>query len=281
MAGFEQLDRIVTLKVKYTTIGNVSINTGRGDGIRDNLVIREAGAGSNPVISGSGVKGVVRSTIEAMLTRASESATDAGEKERLKVCIPPTCRGTRYVLDSQGNIVKDRNGKLKTEPYDPPNRLVYTDTCEIDVITPNEKPCLVCQMFGNTKQKGKVIFHDAKADRRIATMSRTHVAIARDSEIASGGALMTLETVPSGEVFNGSVVLVNPDEWMVGAVYEVLGKLIPKLGVGAKTTNGYGELKVEITPELTLRPVSETETLQNYIDSCLTKWHTLTQVSIT
>ena len=37
----------------------------------------------------------------------------------------------------------------------------------------------------------------------------------------------------------------------------------------------------EITPELTLHPVSETETPQQYIDSCLIDWHTLTQVSIT
>ncbi|MGQ9609687.1 MAG: RAMP superfamily CRISPR-associated protein [bacterium] len=254
MNGFEKLERIVVLNIEYKTRGNLSINTGHGDGIRDNLVIRGGGFETDPVISGSSVKGVVRSTIEALLTQASESQSDPKEKERLKVCIPITC------------FEKD---------HLPPNRF-HPDHCI------KAKPCLVCQMFGNTQHKGRVIFHDAKLpkDSNISTISRTHVAIDRNTGTARGGALMTIETVPSGAVFNGSIVLINPDKWMVGAIYDVMSKLIPKIGIGSKTTNGYGELDICIDAKLPLRPRNEKEETNAYINSCLDEWKKLLGVNI-
>lgn len=322
MGGFERLERIVTLNVTYKTLGNLSINTGRGDGIRDNLVIRGGGVESDPVISGSSVKGVVRSTIEALLTQASESQNDP-EKERLKVCIPLTCFEEGHLPPNRFHpdvCVKDEQlfniqidfDKMKNEDaikqisgkFKEKNRSLYGDLSlvkrdnkrlllsdglyEYEIrkdkkeIYRKAKPCLVCQMFGNTKHKGRIIFHDAKLpkDSSVSTISRTHVAINRNTGTASSGALMTIETVPTGAEFSGSIVLINPEKWMVGAIYEVMKNLVPKIGIGAKTTNGYGELEVTITPELTLCPQEDREEPNSYISSCLEEWNKLVKVNI-
>jgi CRISPR type III-B/RAMP module RAMP protein Cmr6 len=244
VGGFEKLERIVVLDVTYETVSNMSINTGKGDGIRDNLVIREAGPESNSVISGSGVKGVVRSTIEALLTQTYKDTKD----EDCKVCVPATC--------------------LEDDRTLPPDRLDSRDC--------NEDPCFVCQIFGNTKQKGRVIFHDAKAMKTVTTIDRSHNAIARGSGRVGGadkgGPIRNIEAVPSNEAFRGSIVLVNPDEWMVGAIYDTL-YLIQNLGIGSKTTAGYGQLKVHVEPYFDVKPKGEAaDFIKEYIETCKEIW---------
>ena len=279
MAGFEKLERIVVIPVRYTTRGNLSIFTGRGDGIRDNLVVREGGPESNPVITGSSQKGVSRNIIEALFTRASQMAERDEEKERLKVCVPPTCKGQRYKVDEKGTPVSDNKGKpVLEDDYIPENRL-DPKNCEERILR-GEKPCPVCQMFGNTRMKGRVIFHDAKAEGEIRPIERTHVAIDRGSGTQSRGALMKLETVPSRVTFSGSIVLVNPDDWMVGAIIETL-KLLPYIGVGAKTTSGYGELCVEIGPlEFPLPDPRDTRSPEKYQEDCIREWRELIKLEL-
>jgi CRISPR/Cas system CSM-associated protein Csm3 (group 7 of RAMP superfamily) len=103
-------------------------------------------------------------------------------------------------------------------------------------------------MFGNQNQAGRVNFHDARVRNgdRVVTLSRTHVAITRDTRTAAGGALLTMETVPSETKFTGTIVLTNPSNWMVGAVLATLD-LLPKIGLGAKKTSGYGKVNVQVT----------------------------------
>jgi CRISPR/Cas system CSM-associated protein Csm3 (group 7 of RAMP superfamily) len=209
---FDQLERVVVLKVTFTTRENLSINTGREEGLRDSVVIREGGPHTNPVISGSSVKGVVRSTLEALLSQAG-----------YEICVPDTCRspgvsGTR--LSARACAEAPRN---------------------------KQRPCLVCELFGNTVQAGRANFQDARAprDRRVQTIERTHVALTRDTHTAARGALVTMETIPAAETFHGEVVIVNPQPWMVGAILFVLERL-PAFGIGAKRSSGYGSLEVKV-----------------------------------
>jgi CRISPR/Cas system CSM-associated protein Csm3 (group 7 of RAMP superfamily) len=216
---FDQLQRILVIPVEFTTWGNLSINSGRDDGARDSLVIREGGPYSNPVLSGSSLKGVVRSHIEAQLSAAGK-----------EVCLPPTC----FTPDPQG-----RGSKKPDSRRDP------RDCAAAPV------PCRVCQLFGNTRQAGRALFQDARANpgHRVTTLERTHVALTRDTRVAGksdrGGALVTMETIAADEVFGGRVVLLNPEGWMAGAILSTLERL-PLLGVGAKRTSGYGTVTVEI-----------------------------------
>jgi CRISPR-associated RAMP protein (TIGR02581 family) len=208
--GFQKLHCIVSVPYEVTTKGNLSIGTGKGDGLRDNLIIREGGPESGPVISGSSVKGMARSTIEGILAEAEPG----------HICVPFVCLG------------RDRNlPEGRKEDCGRSSR---------------DNPCPVCQMFGNTEMSGRVSFRDAHlAGDLPETYERTHVALRRDTKTAAGGALVTIETLPPGVKFRGEVVLTNPDDWMVGAVIHVL-ELLPAVGLGAKKTSGYGEVEVEV-----------------------------------
>ena len=218
-SGFQKLHCIVSVPYEVTTKGNLSIGTGKGDGLRDNLIIREGGPESGPVISGSSVKGMARSTIEGILAEAMPN----------QVCVPFVCLG------------RDRNL--------PEGR---KDDCGQ---SSKDSPCPVCRMFGNTEMSGRVSFRDAHLQGDLPeTMERTHVALRRDTKTAAGRALMTIETLPPGVKFRGEVVLINPEDWMVGAVIHAL-ELLPVIGIGAKKTSGYGEVEVEVDPvEYRLKP---------------------------
>jgi CRISPR-associated RAMP protein (TIGR02581 family) len=210
VVGFQQLRSVLVIPYAVITTGSLSIGTGKGDGLRDNLIIREAGPESNPVISGSSVKGMVRSTIEAVLAQAMPG----------QICVPFVCLG-RDRTPPEGR--KDDCGRSS-----------------------RDNPCPVCRMFGNTEMAGRASFRDAHLKGDIPeTTERTHVALRRDTRTAAGGALVTIETLPPGVKFAGEVVLTNPEDWMVGAVIQAL-ELLPSIGIGAKKTSGYGEVDVEV-----------------------------------
>jgi len=209
-SGFQRLHCIISVPYEVTTKGNLSIGTGKGDGLRDNLIIREGGPESGPVISGSSVKGMVRSTIEGILAEAMPG----------QICVPFVCLGRDRSLP-EGR--KDDCGRSS-----------------------RDNPCPVCRMFGNTEASGRVSFRDAHLQGDIPeTTERTHVALRRDTKTAAGGALVTVETLPPGVKFQGEVVLTNPEDWMAGAVIEALN-LLPSIGIGAKKTSGYGEVDVKV-----------------------------------
>jgi len=184
--GFQRLEAVIEIPFMLTTVGSVSIGTGKGDGLRDNLIIREAGPESKPMISGSSVKGMVRSTIEAVLAQAMPG----------EICVPFVCLGRdRTVPEGR----KEDCGRSS-----------------------RDNPCPVCRMFGNTEMAGRASFRDAHLEGDFPeTTERTHVALRRDTKTAAGGALMTIETLPPGVTFTGKVVLKHrhrsqEDQWVWG-----------------------------------------------------------------
>lgn len=247
-SSFASLERIVTINVTYRTHGMVAMNTGRGDGLQDNTVSRASGAESPPILLGSGLKGVSRSLIEAILAQAAPD----------QVCAPKVC-------------CQQPRGPERP----PPGRKAF---CEDEA---QGGPCPACQMFGNTRMRGRVTFHDAHPDSEVHTTARTHVGIARATGTAAHQALMTMEAVPGmGMPFTGKVTLVNPDPWMVGAIWETL-PLLASVGIGAKKTSGYGDVVVQERPILTftLRPAGEQVSDADYLQSCREAWRQLAKIA--
>lgn len=244
--GFHKLERIVSLDVTYQTYGYVSVHIGLGDSVHDNLVIREGGEDTKPIIPGSTIKGVVRSLVESILAQAGE-----------QICVPFPCSPTQR----QGG----RTMHIQIDPQRP-------IPCELR----NASPCSACQLFGNTQQRSRVTFHDAKtilSAEEVTTLTRRHVAIDREKGTQFGGALMAVEAVPGDELeFVGLVTLINPDPWMVGAVRETL-PLLRHAGVGARKSRGYGDLIVTPkTVEFVIHPANERQTAAEYQSNCEQAW---------
>jgi hypothetical protein len=58
--------------------------------------------------------------------------------------------------------------------------------------------------------------------------------------------------------------------------------LLPSLGVGAKKTSGYGQLKVKTSdPEFPLHPESDKETPTEYKIRCLRAWAKKAKADVT
>jgi len=233
---FEKLDRIIEVTVEYTTLGTLSIGAGdQPQSTVDSPVVR---IGAEPVIPGSSLKGALRSNLEAILSG-----------QGVAVCVPYTAIPNEIRKDHRVDQYLSEIGRL--------------NTCK-----PTQDICPVCQMFGTAGGtqglSGRVMVLDARlqgAFNPTILTERAHVAITRDTRSQAGGALVSVEAVDAGVKFSGVIRLINPEDWMVGAILRSL-EALGYLGIGAKKTSGYGQLQVEpqkvVIRRLTARGWEET-----------------------
>ena len=216
--AFERLERIIDIEVKYTTQGALAISAGDQPAeIVESPVIK---LGGKPVIPGSSLKGALRSTLESMLAA-----------QGVEVCVPFAAipRPQR-----KGEAQKEYLRKIGREK-----------PCgDMDNL------CPVCSIFGAMGGRqglmGRALVLDATTEEgHYELIERSHVAIMRDTKSQSDGSLMTIEAVDAGAVFQGTIRLVNPEDWQIGAVVRAL-EGVAMLGVGGKKTAGYGSLAHEI-----------------------------------
>lgn len=216
--GFERLEEVVEIEVEYTAKSCLAIGAGREISFEatESPVVR---VGNQPVIPGSTLKGVIRSTLESLLTQ-----------DNVKVCVPSATIPGSIRRDEHQDYVREIGRQMP---------------CGL------ENPCPVCQIFGTTGQReglsGKAIFLDAQPIEgvKVELIERTHVALTRDTKSQAGGKLMSLQAVDAGAKFKGVIRLINPREWQVGAILQAL-ETVKMLGIGSKKTAGYGEIGIEI-----------------------------------
>jgi CRISPR/Cas system CSM-associated protein Csm3 (group 7 of RAMP superfamily) len=239
---YQQLAQVIHIPMTYRTYGALAVRTGLGDGVRDNLVMREGGDGSRPIIPGSTLKGVTRHLLESILAQVMPN----------QICVPS-------VVAPPGGV---------------PGRKVPCDNRDYSGPT-----CPICQLFGNTQLRSRITFHDAKIaepPEEQTTFTRTHVAIDRQTGTQYRQMLMSSEVVPGNAMrFEGAVTLLNPEAWMVGAVTEV-SPLLAYYGVGGMKSRGYGDLKVQVgLPAFVVRPKQDEQTPEAYQAACLTAWQAM------
>lgn len=219
--GFEKLEKIAEVQVEYKTLGALAIHASKDAPFEatDSPVVK---IGGKPVIPGSSIKGVLRSTLEAMLSA-----------EGLMVCVPAAAIPKTPKGEDRDRYTKNYVSNINRKSPCPVNDL-----------------CPICEIFGTTGAReglsGKAIFLDAKSDTEIKPIERTHVAIMRDTKSQAAGSLMTIQAVDAGTVFYENIRVINPIDWQIGALIQAL-HTINMTGIGAKKTSGYGELEVKIT----------------------------------
>jgi CRISPR/Cas system CSM-associated protein Csm3 (group 7 of RAMP superfamily) len=239
---YQQLAQVVHIPMTYHTNGALAVRTGLGDGVRDNLVMREGGDGSRPIIPGSTLKGVTRHLLESILAQVMPN----------QICVP-------LVVAPSGGVA-GRKVPCDHRDYRGPI-------------------CLICQLFGNTRLRSRITFHDAKIDappEEQTTFTRTHVAIDRRTGTQYQQMLMSSEVVPGNAMqFKGAVTLLNPEAWMVGAVTE-MSPLLTYYGVGGMKSRGYGDLQVHVgLPVFVVRLTQDEQTPEVYQAACVTAWQAM------
>lgn len=187
-----------------------------------------------PYIPGSSLKGKTRAEAERIL-----------RKEGAFVCFPPD--------------VKNMCGSLKDNP---------------------DEFCLCCKIFGTAASgrgisvASKVRFRDAYPTKTVDTLlQRTGIAIDRQTETVSRGALYSIEAVPAGTVFNFEVVAENLTDEELRVLCAAL-KSVEHSALGGSSSRGFGKVKIGIdnVVEHTAKYYLGKESEKEYAGETLKKW---------
>lgn len=230
---FERLTGFIEIDLEITARSALAIRAGKTAAFEavDSPVIMSRG---EPIIPGSSLKGALRSTLESLLAQAG-----------IPVCVPDAAIPKEW----RGKVIR---GPAEREEY--ARSIGRLPACSAD------QPCPVCQIFGTAGGQhglaGRAMFLDAWVRPPYSLIERQHVAIARDTRSQAGGKLMSVQAVDAGAVFQGQIRLVNPEDWMVGALLRAL-EGVEFLGLGAKKTAGYGQVAIRVTAIRVRRPTSD------------------------
>lgn len=227
---FEKLENIVEIEVEYLNKSTLAIQSGREPALSavDQPVLK---IGGEPAIPGSSIKGALRSILEALLSQNGK-----------KVCVPEATIPIKE-RDKKGYAYKI--GRLP--PCDPKNEI-----------------CSICQIFGAAGLSGRAIFLDAHVNGEYNLIERTHVAISRENRSATEGTLMKIQAIDAGAKFNGTIRIINPEDWQVGALLSALENL-KYLGFGSKKTSGYGEIEVKVN-QITVKKMENGKWIKKEVD---------------
>lgn len=195
---------------------------------------RVGGGLSTAYIPGSSLKGVVRSTAEALLRGRSYKPT-------------PTADSVEGACDPLGRASCGQ--KLDSVRRD-----------GLDGAETHRGHCLACRTFGSTAMKGRAAFRDFYpwAKNPEDTEGRKTVGAANRTETRNGVSINRIsgavehgpfeqEVVPVGAAFWGEIALSNFQVWQLGLVASALDELNDGFAqLGSTKTRGFGTVRVMI-----------------------------------
>lgn len=229
--------------VKGTLVAESPLHIGAGnDDFRptsvDAAVIRDEN--NNPYIPGTSIKGIIRSSIERIISTGAfdtECYTykacnilvqDEDERESTKNYLSHTCVDNETLKDIKEKYKGDSK-RIAEEIY--------------------KKQCDVCKLFGGHGFASRIQIGDAKAilkdGEKVHTQIRDGVAIDRDTLTQRNGAKYTYEQVGAGTKFNFYMTVENLEDEhkvLLGLIVNLLEK--GELKIGGKTSAGLGIIKL-------------------------------------
>lgn len=221
VADFHRLESRLRLTGSLVTRTALRIGGAGGDldGV-DLPVIKDAGG--RPFIPGASLKGIVRSTVEALVRGVD------GRAAGVWACDPLADEDDALAGKSCGHHEKGQRGSVSTEAH-----------------------CTACRLFGSHVVASHVRFCDAllqqseqgRATSRIPVEVRDGVAIDRDLRRVRGARKYDFEVVSPGAAFAIEVFVENPQPWLMGLLamgFEQLAEGFTALG--GFTSRGLGRV---------------------------------------
>lgn len=182
-----------------------------------------------PLIPGSSLKGVIRSTLEALIRGAG---LDQGYSDVW------TCDPLAEDIDKNPTCGRHKSGEGRREKA---------------LLQPH---CAVCRLFGSRVIASHVRFSDLmlidadslKRRGRIPIEVRDGVAIDRDLRTARGGLKYDFEVIPPGTRFDLEVFVENPEDWLMGLLVMGFDQVSQGFSaIGGFTSRGLGRVSVRWT----------------------------------
>ncbi|NLL06129.1 MAG: CRISPR-associated RAMP protein [Clostridiaceae bacterium] len=202
-------------------------------------------AHGNPIIPGSSLKGVLRSSIERIINSFGK---DLGLvacnilEENSKDCL----RHANYIEKIEEKLINIEESKKTFERA----KLVYENSCD------------VCRLFGGKYIASKIQIKDLnfndKSGARPFCEIRDGIGIDRDTGTTSKGAKFDYEVVPAGTEFEFYMIAENLDDTQMKLLDLVKSMLQSgELCVGGKVSRGMGNIKLTITREKMIQSLEE------------------------
>lgn len=175
----------------------------------------------DPLIPGSSLKGVFRSTAEALAGHLG-----------MRACFLEKENG--WCAGGDDDLGKDKLKKLERAHGD-----------EVETIL-QESLCHTCRLFGSVLAKGKTRFLDTQVvDWAEVLEIRDGVGIDRDSGTAVKGVKYDYEAVPAGARFSFEAGFENLEPRETALVFAVLKEWSRRFHLGGMTSRGFGAAHLE------------------------------------
>lgn len=228
-ADFHRLESRLRLRGVLETKTALRIGSGGGGDLdaSDLPVLRDADG--YPLIPGSSLKGVVRSTVEALVRGADVTNRSHG----VWTCDPFAGDGEPdRACGWHDSNRRNREEALKTDH------------------------CAVCRLFGSHVIASHVRFSDAllsdlqavKHRGRVPVEVRDGVAIDRDLRTAHGGQKYDFEVIAPGTRFDLEVFVENPRDWLMGLLVIGFDQVADGFSaLGGFTSRGLGRVAIQWT----------------------------------
>ncbi|MBA3947481.1 MAG: CRISPR-associated RAMP protein [Herpetosiphonaceae bacterium] len=203
------------------------IGVGRDTDVTGNDLPVMRDANGRPFIPGASFKGVLRSSLEALLRGLGATS----DQQRRLACM---------VLSSSERCISDRElDKLRQEYPDPKQAHLLSEA----II---QHTCLICQTFGSTTLASHVAIRDLPVEPSLwfgQFEVRQGVSLDRDTETAREGQLYSFETVPPGTRFNLEIEAHNLREWQNGLLWLGLQPFLRgEMRLGGARSRGLGHV---------------------------------------
>jgi len=212
---FDMLRERIVLTGVLTTLTALHIGGGASEIEAVDLPVVKTNRG-DPFIPGSSMKGVVRSTVEALLRSA--------EIPGLRACNP--LMDDPKHKDASCGAHEKRNANLKIH-------------------------CAACRLFGSHLVASHVRFSDAHLKHRSSLSpleKRDGVSIDRDLRVAADKRKYDLEVVAPDTPFALEILVQNPEPWMMGLLVTGLDALQNGMtALGGFTSRGLGRVHIDWT----------------------------------
>ena len=235
-----------SIKIDLSIINESPLRIGSGERVSfistidEPILTIKIGTEEKPLIPGSTLKGIFRSTFENL------------------------CRSVGLYVCERGDGCKNRfNKKLQY--------IVKNGRMDKIINFLSEKYCLACKVYGSGTYSSHIDFSDFVSVESYKIGVRPGIAINRRTGTVKRRVLFNIEYIEPGAVFKGSVYLNNTPNYIIGSIFQILDYINSGIvKIGGMKSRGFGRVKVNIGKiKLTLYD-SENKKYEDYIieDDC-------------
>ncbi|MBI2470385.1 MAG: CRISPR-associated RAMP protein [Planctomycetes bacterium] len=129
----------------------------------------------------------------------------------------------------------------------------------------NKNTCDICKIFGSPMSASRIFFSDAKLEDWAGNvLIRDGVSIDRDSETAIDQAKYDYEVVPRGAAFSFAIEIQNYEDNEIALIAAVISEWENGLRIGGFTSRGMGKAKLTLQKVETL-DYANPEQLKNHL----------------